>query len=121
MPGAGRTQPRVAFKGCSLPGPFMDRADPLLARIKEADMSCLKSMARAVLVPLMLCALPMTEAAAGVQPFPDSFHDSQMAVAGGTQFVRVGGRDRPWFFCTASATPATCGNRWRPGSPRTIL
>ncbi|MGO4222397.1 alpha/beta fold hydrolase [Lysobacter sp. TAF61] len=70
----------------------MDRADPLLARIKEADMSCLKSMARAVLVPLMLCALPMTEAAAGVQPFPDSFHDSQMAVAGGTQFVRVGGK-----------------------------
>ncbi|UNK48702.1 alpha/beta hydrolase [Lysobacter sp. S4-A87] len=52
-------------------------------------MSRSKSMARAVLFALMLCALP---AAAEVKPFPASFRESQMPVAGGTQYVRVGGK-----------------------------
>jgi pimeloyl-ACP methyl ester carboxylesterase len=55
-------------------------------------MSRSKSMARAVLIASMLCMLPAIEAAAEVKPFPASFHDSQMPVAGGTQYVRVGGK-----------------------------
>ena len=44
----------------------------------------------------LLLALPFTllwgtHAAAAVQPFPPSFKTQQMAVSGGTQFVRIGG------------------------------
>jgi len=51
-----------------------------------------RSRTRIVFAALLLCALPLFQAAAGVQPFPAGFHDSQMAVSGGTQYVRVGGK-----------------------------
>jgi len=51
-----------------------------------------RSRSRIVFAALLLCTLPLFEAAADVQPFPAGFHDSQMAVSGGTQYVRVGGK-----------------------------
>jgi len=43
---------------------------------------------------LLLLALltPTQHACADIKPFPASFHSEQMKVAGGTQFVRVGGQ-----------------------------
>jgi len=51
-----------------------------------------RSRSRIVFAALLLCTLPLFEATAEVQPFPAGFHDSQMAVSGGTQYVRVGGK-----------------------------
>jgi pimeloyl-ACP methyl ester carboxylesterase len=55
-------------------------------------MSRSKSLTRAWLIALLLGALPTFQAAAEVRPFPTEFRESQMAVTGGTQYVRVGGK-----------------------------
>jgi pimeloyl-ACP methyl ester carboxylesterase len=50
------------------------------------------SMVRILLVAMMLAALPGLQTSAEVRPFPADFRMSQMAVTGGTQYVRVGGK-----------------------------
>ena len=55
-------------------------------------MSRSKSLTRAWLIALLLGALPTFQAAAEVRPLPTEFRESQMAVPGGTQYVRVGGK-----------------------------
>ena len=46
------------------------------------------------LLPLLMLAIlaPTRDAIAGVKPFPAAFRSEQMKVAGGTQFVRIGGQ-----------------------------
>ncbi len=41
---------------------------------------------------LVLPLIAATSAAAEIKPFPSSFHAEQMPVAGGTQYVRIGGQ-----------------------------
>ncbi len=55
-------------------------------------MSRSGSITRAWFLALLLGALPAVETSAEVRPFPADFHASQMPVAGGTQYVRVGGK-----------------------------
>jgi len=50
------------------------------------------SMTRTLFGAMLLFALPALQTAAEVRPFPATFRASQMAVDGGTQYVRVGGK-----------------------------
>ncbi len=55
-------------------------------------MSFSSSMTRNAFVAILLAALPALEGVAEVRPFPADFRESQMAVTGGTQHVRIGGK-----------------------------
>ena len=66
-----------------------------------------------IVLGLMVAVAFAMPAAATIVPFPESFRTHEIATNGTTLYVRVGGRAPRWYCCTALATPATCGSRWR--------
>jgi hypothetical protein len=68
----------------------------------------------AVLLAAAMTLENATPVYAAIKAWPSAFHDQQIAVSGGTQYVRVGGHGSAVLLLHGFGDTATCGFR----SPR---